>query len=197
MKKSPIKKRLSRILLCTKEIKRVKQKGKNGKSELTYIIIEENGKQVKKDINEEKVLKKPVNHIVIVGTKVTPSRGSGDFAWPTNGGYISSQLGQRWGSMHKGIDIARPSNRTIKAADNGRVVFAGWDGGYGNKIIIDHNNGFRTVYAHLSSINVSAGEIVPKGSAIGVMGATGDATGIHLHFEVYKDGNLMNPLSYL
>ncbi|NYV66348.1 peptidoglycan DD-metalloendopeptidase family protein [Bacillus sp. Gen3] len=197
IEKIPYKKEVIEDPSMYKGDKKVKQKGKNGKSELTYIIIEENGKQVKKDINEEKVLKKPVNHIVIVGTKVSPSRGSGDFAWPTNGGYISSQLGQRWGSMHKGIDIARPSNRTIKAADNGRVVFAGWDGGYGNKIIIDHNNGFRTVYAHLSSINVSAGEIVPKGSAIGVMGATGDATGIHLHFEVYKDGNLMNPLSYL
>ena len=121
-----------------------------------------------------------------------PSRGEGRFAWPTVGGYISSPMGYRWGKMHKGIDIARPSNRTIKAADNGVVVFAGWDsGGYGNKIIIDHRNGFRTLYAHMSSLKVSVGQTVSKGSAIGIMGATGDATGVHLHFEVYKNGGLV------
>ncbi len=122
----------------------------------------------------------------------------GSFAWPTNGGYISSKMGQRWGSLHKGIDIARPSDRTIKAADNGVVVSAGWDdGGYGNKVVIDHQNGFRTVYAHMDSISVSAGQKVEKGSQLGIMGSTGFATGVHLHFEVYKDGSLQNPLSYL
>lgn len=100
--------------------------------------------------------------------------------------------------MHKGIDIARPSDRTIKAADNGTVVSAGNDGGgYGNKIVIDHNNGFRTVYAHLDSISVSVGQTVSKGSKIGIMGSTGDSTGVHLHFEVYKNGKMQNPLKYI
>lgn len=175
---------------------KVRQEGQNGKSALTYIITEKNGQQTKKDIKSEKVIKKPVKYIVVKGTKVTPSRGSGNFSWPTVGGYVSSKVGHRWGKMHKGIDIARPSNRAIKAADNGVVVSAGWDGGYGNKIVIDHNNGFRTVYAHLNSINVSVGQTVPKGANIGVMGATGDVTGVHLHFEVYKNGSLQNPLSY-
>ena len=143
------------------------------------------------------ILEQPVNHIVIKGTKVIPSRGEGSFAWPTVGGYISSKQGPRWGKMHKGIDIARPSNRTIKAADNGVVVSAGWGGGYGNKIVIDHQNGFRTLYGHMSSLKVKVGQTVSKGSAIGIMGATGDATGVHLHFEVYKNGSLVNPLSYL
>ena len=118
-------------------------------------------------------------------------------AWPTVGGYISSHQGYRWGRFHKGIDIARPSNRTIKAADNGTVTFAGWDGAYGNKVVINHNNGMRTVYAHLASINVSVGQTVEKGRKIGVMGSTGNSTGVHLHFEVYKNGSLKNPLNYL
>ena len=116
---------------------------------------------------------------------------------PTNGGYISSNMGSRWGSYHRGIDIARPSNFTIKAADNGTVTFVGWDGTYGNKIVINHNNGFQTVYAHLSSINVRVGQVVPAGSAIGVMGSTGNSTGVHLHFEVIRNGTNVNPLSYL
>ncbi len=176
---------------------KVKQEGQNGLSSVTYHISEQNGVTVKKDKTSEQVLTQAVNHIVIKGTKAIPSRGEGSFAWPTVGGYISSQMGYRWGKMHKGIDIARPSALTIKAADNGVVVSAGWDGGYGNKVVIDHQNGFRTLYGHMSSLNVTAGQVVSKGTAVGIMGATGDATGVHLHFEVYKNGGLVNPLNYL
>jgi len=174
-----------------------KQQGQNGSRSVTYAISEQNGVTVKKEQSNEQILQQPVNHIVVKGTKEIPSRGEGSFAWPTVGGYVSSQMGYRWGKMHKGIDIARPSDKTIKAADNGVVVSAGWDGGYGNKIVIDHQNGLRTLYGHMSSINVTVGQTVSKGTAIGVMGATGDATGVHLHFEVYKNGSLVNPLSYL
>ena len=174
----------------------IKQAGENGKSAFTYKIIEQNGKQIKKETLKEEVIEKPVTQIVRKGTKVIPSRGSGSFTWPTNGGYVSSKMGYRWGKIHKGIDIARPSNYTIKAADHGIVVSAGWDGGYGNKVVIDHQNGYRTVYAHLKSIGVSYGQKVEKGAAIGVMGSTGDSTGIHLHFEVYKNGARQNPLNY-
>jgi murein DD-endopeptidase MepM/ murein hydrolase activator NlpD len=174
-----------------------KQTGQNGSRSVTYSMTEQNGVTVKKDKSSEQILQQPVNHIVIKGTKAIPSRGEGSFAWPTSGGYVSSQMGYRWNKMHKGIDIARPSNKTIKAADNGIVVSAGWDGGYGNKVVIDHQNGFRTLYGHMSSLNVKAGQTVSKGTAIGIMGATGDATGVHLHFEVYKNGSLVNPLSYL
>ncbi|SFB01908.1 MULTISPECIES: M23 family metallopeptidase [unclassified Bacillus (in: firmicutes)] len=177
--------------------KKVKQEGKDGMRAVTYVISEQNGTVVKKTAAKEEILEQPVNNIVIKGTKVVPSRGDGKFSWPTVGGYISSQMGYRWGKKHKGIDIARPSDRTIKTVDNGVVVSAGWDGGYGNKIVIDHQNGLRTVYAHLASIDVSAGQTVPKGTKIGVMGTTGDSTGIHLHFEVYKNGSLVNPMGYL
>ncbi|MCM3726843.1 M23 family metallopeptidase [Neobacillus cucumis] len=174
-----------------------KQPGQNGSRLVTYQISEQNGVAVKKEQSNEQNVVQPVNHIVVKGTKVIPSRGEGSLAWPAVGGYISSKQGMRWGKMHKGIDIARPSNKTIKAADNGVVVFAGWGNGYGNKIIIDHHNGFQTLYGHMSSLNVKAGQTVSKGTAIGIMGATGDATGVHLHFEVYKNGSLVNPLSYL
>ncbi|WP_160724569.1 peptidoglycan DD-metalloendopeptidase family protein [Bacillus sp. USDA818B3_A] len=174
-----------------------KQAGKNGARIVTYQIAEQDGVPVKKDQASEQILTQPVNHVVIKGTKVIPSRGDGSFAWPTVGGQITSKQGMRWGKMHKGIDLAGTSNKTIKAADNGVVVFAGWSSSYGNKIIIDHNNGFRTLYGHMSSLSVTEGQIVSKGTAIGIMGSTGHSTGVHLHFEVYKDGNLVNPLTYL
>ncbi|WHY00729.1 M23 family metallopeptidase [Neobacillus sp. DY30] len=177
---------------------KVQQEGKNGERSVNYRVSTQNGTVISSVVTSETVLADPVPHIVVKGTKVIPSRGTGNLAWPTVGGYVSSQQGQRWGRAHKGIDIARPSDRTIKAADNGKVVSAGYDnGGYGNKIVIDHQNGLRTVYAHLASISVSAGQTVSQGSAIGIMGSTGNSTGVHLHFEVYKNGALQNPMSYL
>lgn len=106
-------------------------------------------------------------------------------------------MGSRWGSYHRGIDIARPSNYNIKASDNGVVTAVGWEGTYGQRIVINHNNGYETVYAHLSEIKVSVGQVVPQGSVIGIMGSTGRSTGTHLHFEVHKNGALVDPLSYL
>ncbi|MFD1040291.1 peptidoglycan DD-metalloendopeptidase family protein [Virgibacillus byunsanensis] len=177
--------------------KKVSQDGQEGKKEVHYAIEMKNGQVINKETISESVTKKPVKKIIVKGTKVVPSRGSGSLHWPAVGGYISSHMGMRWGSMHKGMDIAGPSNRSILAADNGTVVSAGYDsGGYGNKIVINHNNGMKTIYAHLSSISVSPGQIVEKGSKIGVMGSTGNSTGIHLHFEVYKNGAMQNPSKY-
>lgn len=136
--------------------------------------------------------------IVKKGTKVVPSRGTGNLVRPVNGGYITSYVGMRWGSFHKGLDFAGTSNLVIKAADNGVVVSAGWNnGGYGYRVVIDHNNGMRTTYSHMSAIMVQVGEVVRKGQQIGVMGQTGFATGVHLHFEVYVNGSIVNPLDYL
>ncbi len=174
---------------------KVKQEGQEGERSVTYVVNEQNGVQSGKEVKEEKILKEPVDYVVIRGTKVVASRGTGSFAWPTNGGYISSRQGPRWGKFHKGIDIARPNDYTIKAVDNGVVTFAGWDGGYGYKVVVDHNNGYETIYAHLNSISVSVGQTIPQGGKLGVMGATGESTGTHLHLEVYKNGTLVNPLS--
>lgn len=175
----------------------IKQQGVNGKKETSYLITAENGARTSKVALEETVLQQPVDQIEVVGTKVVSSRGTGDFAWPTVGGYISSGMGQRWGANHRGIDIARPSNYNILAADNGVVVAAGFSGSYGNRIVINHNNSYTTLYGHLSSIKVSVGQVVEKGSVIGIMGSTGNSTGTHLHFEVEKNGELVNPLSYV
>jgi murein DD-endopeptidase MepM/ murein hydrolase activator NlpD len=175
-----------------------KQEGHVGMNGITYSVSEQNGRVTKKEVIKKVVLEEPVKEITIKGTKVVPSRGDGTFVWPTNGGYVSSRQGYRWSKMHKGIDIARPSNYTIKAVDNGKVTYAGNKGdGYGNKIIIDHQNGYQTMYAHLASISVSVGQTVSRGSQIGIMGRTGNSTGIHLHFEVYQNGRIIDPLSKL
>ena len=175
----------------------VKQEGSNGEKEVSYLVSQVNGTVTEKKVTKETVLTEPVNSITIEGTKVISSRGTGSFAWPAVGGYISSHMGARWGSTHRGIDIARPSNYNIKASDNGVVTAAGWEGTYGQRVVINHNNGYETVYAHLSEIKVSVGQVVPQGSVIGIMGSTGRSTGTHLHFEVHKNGAIVNPLSYL
>ncbi|WP_156289909.1 M23 family metallopeptidase [Oceanobacillus salinisoli] len=176
---------------------KVQQEGKDGKKEVHYVIETVNGFEEKKEKIEETVTEEPVNKVIIKGTKVIPSRGTGNLSWPAVGGYVSSKMGERWGKMHKGIDIARPSNRNILAADNGVIESAGYSGGYGNKIVINHNNGMKTIYAHLASMDVKVGQTVEKGKKIGVMGSTGNSTGIHLHFEVYENGALKDPLDYI
>ncbi|RKD22897.1 hypothetical protein BEP19_11720 [Ammoniphilus oxalaticus] len=176
---------------------RVIQAGQEGLKEITYEIVEENGLEIEKKVIDEQIISEPISKIMQRGTKVKPDRGSGSFLWPTNGGRISSVYGQRWGRMHKGIDIAGVSDRTIKAADNGRVASAGWNGNYGNCVIIDHGNGYRTLYGHLSSIDVSVGHVVERGEKVGVMGSTGHSTGVHLHFEVIQNGSHRNPLDFV
>ncbi|HJV45392.1 MAG TPA: M23 family metallopeptidase [Bacillota bacterium] len=175
----------------------VVQEGKPGKKNVTYKIVTDNGQRMDKSVLKEEVISQPVDQVVKKGTKVKPSRGDGMFAWPTYGGTITSLFGERWGAMHKGIDIAGVSNRNIKASDTGRVTSAGWNGNYGNCVVIDHGNGYETWYGHLSSIKASSGDIVQKGDVIGVMGATGDATGVHLHFEIRKNGDIENPLKFM
>ncbi len=132
-----------------------------------------------------------------VNQAVAQSSGNGVFVWPTIGGIITTYQGMRWGEFHKGIDIARPADYAILAASSGTVTYAGWINGYGNTIKISHANGYSTQYAHLASINVTAGQTVNQGSTIGIMGSTGYSTGIHLDFEVYQNGKLLNPVEVL
>ena len=171
--------------------------GSNGEKMVTELIRKQNGEIIGRSVATENILVEAIDEVTIVGTKVMPSRGSGEFIWPTNGGYVSSQRGERWGRVHEGIDIARPSSYAIKVADNGVVTDAGWHSTYGNRIVVTHNNGYVTLYAHLSTIDVQVGQVVPQGTAIGVMGSTGRSTGVHLHFEVLKDGVNINPMTVL
>jgi murein DD-endopeptidase MepM/ murein hydrolase activator NlpD len=121
-------------------------------------------------------------------------KGTGSFTWPASG----SVTQQFWGG-HRAVDIGSWTGAPVKAADSGYVVAAGggWNGGYGNHVIVDHGNGFVTLYAHLNSIYVRAGENVARGQHVGSLGNTGNSTGPHLHFEIRYQGVPRNPFSYL
>ncbi len=113
------------------------------------------------------------------------------FIWPTQG-----TVTQLFWNYHPGLDIANATGTPEVAADGGRVIFAGW-GTYGIYVEIDHGNGFTTLYGHMSRVDVSTGQLVAAGQLVGLMGATGRATGSHLHFEVRYRGVPQNPLEYL
>ncbi len=119
----------------------------------------------------------------------------GNFIWPSNFQYISTYFS--W--WHPGIDLPDRSSPPVVAADGGTVVVAGWPDsyGYGNRVVIDHGNGYKTLYAHLSNIYVSVGQSVNRGQTIGQMGNTGRSTGTHLHFEMHYKGVAVNPMSIL
>ena len=120
--------------------------------------------------------------------------GTGEFTWPTTKGRIT----QRSWHCHHAVDVAAPEGTPIYAADSGYVVVAGWKGsGYGKVVIVNHGNGFQTLYAHLSVISVSVGESVTKGQQVGLMGNTGHSTGSHLHFEIRKGSELQDPLEFV
>lgn len=129
---------------------------------------------------------------------LTPDAGSvtalGTFVWPASG-----QISQGYRFYHKAIDISNRAGGPILAADSGTVVVAGWpdSSGYGNRVMIDHGNGYVTLYAHLSVIQVREGQRVSRGDVIGQMGSTGRSTGTHLHFEIRQGGVLLNPLQFL
>ena len=124
-----------------------------------------------------------------------PHLGTGYFVWPLAPAYILTQ--EYWGG-HPAIDIDTYFRPPIFASDSCTVSFSGWDNtGYGNLVIIDHGNGYRTYYAHNESILVSAGEIAVQGQQIAESGSTGDSTGDHLDFRVMYNGQFFNPLEYL
>jgi len=131
----------------------------------------------------------------------------GTFLWPVPGHNIGSGAGSQFGyrihpisrdrRFHSGIDIPAPSGTQILAANGGTVIFSGWNGGYGNCIIIDHGGGYATLYAHNSVNLVNVGDIVYRGQLIGRVGSTGNSTGPHLHFEVLRNGRAVDPMPYL
>ncbi|QGQ99842.1 M23 family metallopeptidase [Paenibacillus psychroresistens] len=170
--------------------------GVNGMKKVTIELTKLNGFMEDEKMLSEEVTVKPQAAEAIRGTKVILGEGTGKFAWPVVGSSLSSGFGTRWGVFHKGVDLTS-GNRSILAADNGKVIYAGYKSDYGNHIIIDHLNGYKTLYGHLSKIGVTVGTTVEKGEKIGVMGSTGDSTGTHLHFEVRSDDSPQNPLKYL
>jgi murein DD-endopeptidase MepM/ murein hydrolase activator NlpD len=121
------------------------------------------------------------------------SHGTGRFVWPTSG-----SISQAFKPLHQAIDIGSYTGAPVKASDSGYVVASGWSNvGYGNYVVIDHGNGFQTLYGHLSRILVNAGESVAQGTVIGLVGSTGNSTGPHLHFELHQSGVPRNPFGFL
>jgi murein DD-endopeptidase MepM/ murein hydrolase activator NlpD len=121
--------------------------------------------------------------------------GEGNFMWPTSG-----HISQKYYWYHQAVDIANASGPDIVAAQGGTVVTAGWNaGGYGNYVIVDHGNGYKTLYGHMvtGSMVVKAGDKVKQGQKLGRMGSTGRSTGTHLHFEVKTANGNVNPLTVL
>lgn len=175
----------------------VKQEGKDGKAKIKAKIVYLNGLEYDRQIISQQVLEKPVDRIVVIGTKKPPRYfATGRFSFPT-WGVLTSRFGYRGREFHEGIDIAVPWGSNVYAADGGVVEFVGWLGGYGKLIIINHQNGYKTYYGHLSRFLVSPGQKVAKGQLIAKSGSTGRSTGPHLHFEVRKNGVPQNPLAYL
>ena len=125
--------------------------------------------------------------------------GTGAFMWPANSTYLTSRFGLRIHPVtgqqksHTGIDIGASAGSNVLAAAAGTVTMASWNGGYGNCVMIDHGNGYQTLYAHMSSLAVASGASVSAGTVLGYVGSTGVSTGPHLHFEIWASGSRIDP----
>lgn len=147
---------------------------------------------------------KQIESKIIKLQSISGPYSGGKMAWPVPGySRISSPYGYRihpifkTKKLHTGIDIPAPTGTAIKAGSNGKIIFAGWLGGYGKAVMVDHGGGIVTLYAHNSSTTVSVGTTVKRGDTIAKAGSTGNSTGPHLHFEVRKNGAYVDPLPWL
>lgn len=178
----------------------VKREGKNGKQSVYYRLVYIDGVQTDAIVQSTNLVEEPVDQIMVVGTKESYI-GTGNFLWPVPyTGNITSTFEHRWGTFHYGIDISWSGiyGQDIVASDDGTVTWAGWDNsGYGYYVIIDHGNGFQTMYAHACELYVSTGDKVKRGDAIAGVGSTGYSTGDHLHFEIIENGVKVDPEIYV
>lgn len=177
----------------------VVKKGSDGKKMVTYEVKETNGATLEKNTLNEVVVAEPVAAVVNKGTKtvaLSSRSGNGILNWPMSG-KITSPYGTRKSGFHSGIDIGGKIGTPVYAAAGGKVVLSSWYYGYGNCILVDHGNGMKTRYAHLSGYKVKVGDTVERGQLIGLCGNTGNSTGPHLHFEVIVNGSTKNPVNYL
>lgn len=169
------------------------QEGEDGSEDVTYEITTIDGVVTDRQAIAYNVTKQAVPEITVTGTRLKSGMvaqiGSGSFIWPVpNYTYVS-----RWmGNGHRGADICAPYGTTIIASDSGTVIAAGWHYSYGNYVEIDHGNGYKTLYGHMSSIAVTQGQAVSQGDKIGEVGSTGNSTGNHCHFEMIYNGSLFS-----
>lgn len=168
-----------------------------GQKLVTFLTTKINGYWAEEEIIDEEIIVEPTPQVLRKGTLVIKGEGTGKFAHPLKGKIKrTSSFGMRWGRMHNGVDYTS-TNKNIYASDSGVVEIASSHRSYGKYVVIDHKNGYKTLYAHLSKINTKKGSKVEKGDVIGVMGNTGNSTGVHLHFEIQKNGKPVNPLNHL
>ena len=173
------------------------QEGSAGEAVVTAEIQTVDGQEHGRTILARTVLSEATDEIVEVGTR-NVGIGTGEFDLPVYGYTFTSGFKWRWGKLHSGVDLAVAEGTPVYAADNGKVIVAEDSGnGYGNYIIIDHQNGFKTLYGHNSELLVSVGDIVAKGDKIALSGNTGNSTGPHLHFEVHVNDEKVDPQQYL
>ncbi len=175
----------------------VSRQGVCGTVEIKTDIIYINGEETDRITTSSKVTAEPVNEIITVGTARTSGTGARavlKFPLPAGVWEISCPFGK---GGHKGVDLRAPHGTPIMAAAGGTVTLAGVYRNYGNCVIIDHGNGFSTLYAHASSLCVRQGDKVSAGEVIALVGSTGYSTGNHLHFEVYVGENRVNPQPYI
>ncbi len=170
----------------------VLNEGSQGYREVVAEVKYVNGTEESREILDQTVITNAVAKVIEVGTLTPPT-----FIKPISGGMFSSGYGARWGTLHAGVDWACSVGTTIMASCGGTVVQAGWNGGYGYAVVIQHSNGTMTRYAHMSKILVNVGQYVTQGEKIGLSGNTGNSTGPHVHFEVIINGSRVNPLDYL
>lgn len=178
-------------------------KGETGERRSTVEVTYIDGIERARKVVSSKITKAPVNEQIGIGTYVarpasidTLLHGNGKFGWPVDGGYVSDPfLSNR---NHKGMDIAAPAGSDIYAAADGVVVSSGWNpGGYGYFVMIDHQDGYQTVYAHCSALFATEGQYVTRGQLIAAVGNTGDSYGNHCHFEVRCLGVCYDPASFI
>lgn len=173
------------------------KRGVYGRQRVTEILDFEGNQIIGRRVVEVERLSDPEKAIYLRGTKTAPMLGSGQFIVPVQGATFTSGFGPRWGSHHNGIDLAAPHGTPVYAADSGTVIAAGWLGGLGYAVKIDHGAGkYVTVYGHFSSYVVNVGDEVTQGQLIGRVGDTGYSFGAHLHFEIHVDGQARDPLQY-
>jgi len=193
------------VAYVDKNMKTIKSVSRGGSKEMTFkesvqelrsLIDLLKSAKLSEEVTNEKIEKKE--------KELTSYLDSLPTYWPVDyGNTVHSGFGRRLHPIygyyrnHDGIDIGNPQYPTIYAAGSGKVVFTGKNSGYGNYVIIDHGNGFRTVYAHLKSYSVKVGDWVKKGQKIAKMGNTGTSTGTHLHFEIQINGVPTNPLNFV
>jgi lipoprotein NlpD len=165
-------------------------------------LMQANGLQDPRDLAVGQILVIP-DHSVAMASEAgladqwIPPRADRQFAWPVESGIVSSPFGIRNGVMHDGVDIAAPAGTPVNAADDGVVIYCGRLRGYGNVVILQHTQGYVTVYGHNQRNLVTDGQRVKRGQQIAELGSTGRASAPNLHFEVRCDNHPANPLAYL